>query len=266
MVDEDEEGCARDEGLRSLLEDGEELLAEGEGLRLVCDVAQLAEQAALGHRARGDLEHDALPSGEEIDDVAGEVATVVVLGLDTLPVGCDPLCRSCWLEGEDRLDLGQGQGDAAQQGDEMRPLELGELVGAIAGVGVDGGRLQQTEFLVEAQGLGRKSRAGAELTDAEPLHEPLPSRFLLAWRLWTLPQGQGQAPDLLRAATFRRNRQDQRRSCIEAALERQSDRVGDRVGGRWLFAGRNVVIVTTLVEAAGIEPASTDAQAESLQA
>jgi hypothetical protein len=90
------------------------------------------------------------------------------------------VCRSCWLEGEDRLDLGQGQGDPAQQGDEVRLLKLGELIGAIAGVGVDCGRLKQTEFLIEAQGLGRKSRAGAELTDAEPLHEPLPSRFLVA--------------------------------------------------------------------------------------
>ncbi len=103
-----------------------------------------------------------------------------MLGLEALPIGGDLPCGGGRFEGEDRLDLGQGQGDPAQQGDEVRLLELGELVGAIAGVGVDCGRLKQTEFLIEAQGLGRKSRAGAEFTDAEALHEPLPSRFLLA--------------------------------------------------------------------------------------
>ena len=54
-----------------------------------------------------------------------------MLGLDALPVGRDLPCRSCRLEGEDRLDLGQGQGDPAQQGDEACLLELGGLVGAI---------------------------------------------------------------------------------------------------------------------------------------
>src|SRR5664280_1061713 len=80
------------------------------------------------------------------------------------------------------------------------------------------------------------------------------------------PKGKVKHPTSCAQLPLDGNRQDQRHSCIEAAPERQSDWVGDRVRGRWLFAGSNVVIVTTLVEAAGLEPASTEALAESLQA
>ena len=76
-----------------------------------------------------------------------------MVGLDALPVERDlPGCGGR-LEGEDRLDLRQRHGDPAQRGDQARLLQLRDLIGAIAGVGVDRRRHEQAEFVVKAQRL-----------------------------------------------------------------------------------------------------------------
>ena len=75
------------------------------------------------------------------------------------------LARSLVLE--QLADLGQREpGVVAQPADEPEPRDVGLVVQAVGALGT-GGRLEESEFLVIADGTGRQADLGGDLLDAQ---------------------------------------------------------------------------------------------------
>lgn len=77
------------------------------------DAANDAEQCAGGQVADGDVVHGGLLSVQAVDEVADQFAAGGVFGFGFAPVGADLLGGGRGVQGEDVLDAGQRDADAA---------------------------------------------------------------------------------------------------------------------------------------------------------
>src|SRR2546423_1625174 len=89
-----------------------------------------------------------------------------MVGLCPGPEGSDLLSCRLRLQAQDHLDLSQRNPDLSERRHQASPVQLPELVPAVAGAGIDPGRRQQPQFAREAQGLRGQPRQPCELTDA----------------------------------------------------------------------------------------------------
>jgi hypothetical protein len=79
-------------------------------------------------------------------------------------------------ETEDHLDPGEGHADLTERRHQASLIQLPGLVPAIARVGIDAGRPEATEVVIESLRLGRQLRQSGELPDTHSIHVGLPRR------------------------------------------------------------------------------------------
>jgi hypothetical protein len=96
-----------------------------------------------------------------------------------IPLGSGPVCGDpsggdVRLQTDDNLDLGEWNPDLAKRRHQASPLQLTDLVRAIARIRVDAGRRQKAELVVETKRLLRQPGLPGELTDAHQFHGRLP--------------------------------------------------------------------------------------------
>jgi len=97
-----------------------------------------------------------------------------MIPLGSGPVCGDPSSGDMRLQTDDNLDLGEWNPDLAKRRHQASPLQLTDLVRAIARIRVDAGRRQKAELVVETKRLLRQPGLPGELTDAHQFHGRLP--------------------------------------------------------------------------------------------
>ena len=161
----DEEGRPGDAGQprrRPLPQERDGFLAKGQDLSLVGDVSLDRAHRSVGHLPSGDGEDDWALSAETIDEVTGQLPAGSLDGLHLGPVAGDLGRGGSPPETEDHLDSGEGHADLTGRRHQASLIQLSGLVPATARVGVDAGRPEATEVVIEWPRLGRQLRQSGD--------------------------------------------------------------------------------------------------------